>query len=256
MEKNINCLVKASYFKIAATVFLTIAISTLTLKFLGPIPFSVTQITTQKSSTFDVSASAKKTIVPTTAKVVLGIETKANTVLEAQNQANETMNKIISELKSTGVDKDEIKTTRYNLYPNYDYQNGRKINGFIVSISLEVKTKKFDKINKIIDTATLLGANQIGQLSFDTEDEELESIKMEAREEAIKKASKKAKEIAKIGGLKLGKIINITEDQALPYPVYREASFAVGGKDIDEQTQIQPGETEVVVNVTLSFETL
>ena len=256
MGKNINCFAKSSYFKTAATVFLTIAISALTLKALGPIPFSITQITTQKSSTFDVSASAKKTIVPTTAKVVLGIEAKESTVLKAQTQANETINKIISELKSTGVDKDEIKTTRYNLYPNYNYQDGRNIEGFIASISLEVKTKKFDKINEIIDTATKLGANQIGQLSFDAEDEELEKIKMEAREEAIKKAKEKAKEIAKIGDLKLGKIINIAEDQSIPSPLYREASFALEAKSTDESTQIQPGETEVIVNVTLSFETL
>lgn len=109
MEKNINCLARSSYFKISATVFLTIAISILTLKALGPVPFSITQITTQKSSTFDVSASAKKTIVPTTAKVVLGIETKESTVLKAQKEANEAINKIIDELKKKALIKIKSK---------------------------------------------------------------------------------------------------------------------------------------------------
>ncbi|GAG12394.1 unnamed protein product, partial [marine sediment metagenome] len=84
-----------------------------------------------------------------------------------------------------------------------------------------------------------------------------EEYKNEAREEAVEKAKTKAESLAKIAGVKLGKIINVQEEYDKPFPLR-----AVGGTlklesaMEDEETQIQPGSTEISVIITLSYEIL
>lgn len=240
------------------SVLIIFIIAFLFFRFAGPVPISVTQTTVEKTATFDVSAEGKTTAVPDTAEVNLGIQVKKPTVQEAQREANEKINKITEELKKLGVKKEDIKTIRYNLYPNYDYRAGQRIDGYNVNITLRVRVKDFDKINQVIDTATNLGANQIGQLNFIIDDDQLEELKMEARKEAIEKAKKKAKEIARAGDLKLGRIVNIAENVASPFPpISRDLAFGLGGvEEKEESTQIQPGESEIIISVTLSYETL
>lgn len=248
---------KTPYATIAASVLTTFIIAFLFFRFIGPVPVSVSQTTVEKAATFDVSAEGKVTAIPDTAQVNLGIQVNKPTVQEAQKEANEKINQITEELKKLGIKEEYLKTVRYNVYPNYDYRAGQRITSYTVNITLEVKTKDFEKINQVIDTATRLGANQIGQLNFIVDDERLEELKMEARKEAIEKAKEKAKEIAKAGGLKLGRIINIQENITTPFlPVYQERGLGIGGVEEETPTQIQPGETEITISITLSYETL
>lgn len=244
--------------------FLGIAVSlliilTLYFRFVGPIPFSVSQTTTEKKSTFDVQAEGKVTTVPDTAEINLGIQVNKPTVEAAQKEANEKINKITSELKKLGIEEKYIKTVNYSVYPDYNYQAGQRIVGYNVNITLTCKIKDFEKINQTIDIATAQGANQIGSLNFVIDDEKLEDLRMEARKQAIEKAKDKAKEIANAGGIKIGRIVNITENSNSYSPVVplRTATNGMGGGEIaDKQTAVQAGESEITISVILSYETL
>ena len=257
MIKKLQKFFKTDYGKLIGFALIALTILSLYFRFVGPIPFSVTQTTTEKKTTFDVDGEGKVTAIPDTAEINLGIQVNKPTVEAAQKEANEKINKITDELKKLGIEEKFIKTINYSLYPEYDYRAGQKIVGYNVNITLKIKVKDFDKINQVIDTATSLGANQIGSLSFTIDDEKLEELKMEARKQAIEKAKKKAKEIANAGGLRLGRIVNISEtipSNNYPIPVLREAG--IGGTAEDQKTEIQPGESEITVSVVLSYETL
>jgi len=255
--KKLQKFFKTDYGKLIGSTLIVLAILSLYFRFVGPIPFSVTQTTTEKKTTFDVDGEGKVTAIPDTAEINLGIQVNKPTVEAAQKEANEKINKITDELKKLGIEEKFIKTINYSLYPEYDYRAGQKIVGYNVNITLKIKVKDFDKINQVIDTATSLGANQIGNLSFTIDDEKLEELKMEARKQAIEKAKKKAKEIANAGGLRLGRIVNISESipsSSYPSPLLREAG--IGGTEEDSKTEIQPGESEITVSIVLSYETL
>jgi uncharacterized protein YggE len=248
---------KTYYGKIIGTTLAILAILALYFRFIGPIPFSVSQTTVEKKTTFDVEGTGKVTAIPDTAEINLGIQVRKPTVQESQKEANEKINKITDEIKKLGIGERYIKTVNYSVYPEYDYKAGRNIKGFNVNITLQVKVKDFEKTNKVIDTATSLGANQIGGLNFALDDERLEELKMEARKQAIEKAKDKAKEIAKAGGIKLGRLVNISENLVTPYPpVPLVREMGIGGAPEEKQTQIQPGETEITISVILSYETL
>jgi len=254
--KKMQKFFKTDYGKLIGFTLIVLAILSLYFRFVGPIPFSVTQTTTEKKTTFDVDGESKVTVIPDTAEINLGIQVNKPTVEAVQKEANEKINKITDELKKLGIEEKFIKTINYSLYPEYDYRAGQKIIGYNVNITLKIKVKDFDKINQVIDTATSLGANQIGNLSFTIDDEKLEELKMEARKQAIEKTKKKAKEIANAGGLRLGRIVNISESipsSSYPIPLLREAG--IGGTEEDSKTEIQPGESEITVSIVLSYET-
>ena len=249
---------KTDYGKFFSITISLLAILSLYFRFIGPIPFSVSQTTTEKKTTFDVGAEGKATAIPDTAEINLGIQINKTTVEAAQKEANQKINKITDELKKLGIEEKFIKTINYSVYPDYDYRAGQKIVGYNVNITLQCRVKDFEKINKVVDTATSLGANQIGSLNFTIDDEKLEELQTEARNQAIEKAQKKAKEIAKASGIKIGRLVNVSENVSnnLPVPLTARA-MGIGGIPAEKaDTQIQPGESEITASVVLSYETL
>jgi len=258
LEKIGYQLTTSPFATIFASVLTTFVVAFLFFRLAGPVPISVTQTTVEKKSTFDVSAEEKVVAIPDTAKVSLGVQVQKPSVSQAQNEANKKINQIKKSLQELGIKEEKIKTTRYDIYPNYNFREGRKIIGYTLNVVLEVKTKDFEKLNQVIDAATSLGANQIGGLTFTIDEELLEELKMEARKKAIEKGIKKAKEIAKAGNLRLGKIVNISENITSPYlPSYSKELVGLEKTSEEEtETRLSPGESEVKASITLSYEIL
>lgn len=224
-------------------------------KFAPPLPFSITSVTTQKSQTFDVSGEGKVTVKPDTAFVTAGIQSQAQTVKQAQEQINSTINKVSEGLKQLGIDAKDIQTTNYNVYPNYDYLgNTQRVNGYTAGTNLSIKVSDIDKINQVIDTATANGANQMSGVSFDVSDKT--KLESEAREKAVEAAKKKATEASRIAGFRLGRIINYSENfQGFggPIPLLERA---LDTKVSGTPTEVEPGSKDITVTVTLSYEIL
>lgn len=221
-------------------------------KIFGPIPFSVNSVTTTKSTTFDVSGEGKVTVTPDVASVSVGIRSQGQTVKSAQEQINSVINKVSEAVKGLDIDKKDIRTTNYSIYPDYDYSgSSQKIKGYTALTTLSVKIRDIDKVNSVIDAATANGANEVSGVSFEVDDKE--KAENEAREKAVDEAKKKAENAAKIAGFKLGRIINYSENLGgfpRPIPLPMGAELKAQGTP----TQVEPGSSEIRITVTLSYE--
>lgn len=212
----------------------------------GPaIPFST--ITQSKGEPMMVTETGKATVVPDVAIVTIGIESQGQSLKQVQNEVNTKSKSLTDSLKKLGVDGKDIKTTNYNVNPEYDYQlSPYKINGYKVSTNYEVKINNFDNVNEALTIATRNGANIIGNISFEVSDKIKFELTQKAREEAVKLAKEKAEGLAKASGISLGKIINISESTNSNYPM------PVVMYDT-KTANVTPGETEITVTVTLSY---
>lgn len=232
------------------------------IKVLGAPTFSLNQISTMKQSTFDVTGESKISTVPDQAEVRLGITINEPTVKGAQDKANQVINQINQNLGQMGVEKANIKTENYSLYPNYDYSpgSGQRITGYAVNASLVITMTDFAKLNQSIDMATQAGANQIGGITFTLSDDKRAEVEKEARQVAIDHAKDKANELSKLAGMRLGKIVNIIEspvNNSLIYPAMDKAMTLEGrGAGGGAPTNVEPGSTDFSYTVTLSYETL
>lgn len=221
-------------------------------KFAGPIPLSLSSVTTTKSDTFSVSGEGKVSMIPDIAVVDIGVAAEGSTVSQVQQQLNQNMNAISNSIKRIGVDSKDIKTSNNNISPTYDYQSSpARIKGYQANSNLTIKVRKIDSANAVIDAATANGANRIDGISFDVDDK-TKATNL-AREEAVKDAKSKAQAAAKAAGFRLGKIINYSEGGgAGPRPIMLEKSAMLA--DSGAPTQVEPGSSELIVNVTLSYE--
>jgi len=205
-----------------------------------------------------VEGIGKAYVVADIATIELGFETKGKTAGEVVNASSKVMNNVQTELAKLGVDKKDIKTTSYYLNPNYNWTDakGSFQDGYMLNQSLLVKIRNFEKIGDIIAKSTDLGANTVNNLQFTVDDPE--KAKEEARADAIVQAKAKAKLIADQAGFKLGGILGYYEYAASEYGkggvMYAEATSAEGGgMGGSVSPQVQPGEQEVSLTVTLNY---
>lgn len=227
-------------------------------KYVGGIPFSVNQVSTQKMSTFDVFGTAKKSVAPDQATVDIGVRKQGKTVKDAQSAGNAVLDQLVKELKKIGISEKDVKTTNYSVNPEYAQDNIQKITGYVVYANTEVTVKdgNFEKIEQVMDLAGSLGLEQVGGLRFGLSEELEKSVKAEVRVLAIKEAKEKGENLAKLAGMRLGKIINIVESGSEPYIPQYVRSMKVDISMPSESTQVNPGTSQVSVTVTLSFETI
>ena len=230
-----------------------------TLKFMGMPTLSVSQTSTMKADSFSVTGESTMSVVPDQAQVSVGITQKETSVAQAQTKANAVINQIKTELSAMGIESGDIKTLFYQVNPEYDYDSpgSRRILGYSVSTSLEIKTSDFEKLNAIIDTATKAGANQVGNVEFTLSDDKKAELKTEARKEALEKAATKAQELAALSGMKLGRVLNVQEG-SMPQPVLYERMkvMSMAADAGSAETVIEPGEREFSYTLTVSYETL
>lgn len=223
----------------------------------GPaINFSTTS--QSKGEPFVVTGEGKVYAAPDMAKISVGITDTGSSLKTVQENVSKKSQALTDAIKDLGVKSEDIKTTSYNLSPQYDYTTSsfNRITGYQVSITYEIKIRDLDKINDIIAASTNMGANMQGSISFDLDDDTKKEKLQEARTEAVKEAKEKAESLSKAAGINLGRIINVAESENgnVPQPLYAAARDESLEKSITAPV-IEVGENEISVTVSLSYET-
>ena len=211
--------------------------------------------------TVSVSASGKASVVPDIATFSFSVVTEGKDVGAITNDNNTKVNAAIDAVTAMGVDKKDISTTDYSLQPVYTQpQLGMYGGTFVPSIAkysltqtVTVKIRDFSKISPIMSALPGMGINRIGSLSFTIDD--ADAYLATARADAYQKALVKAKAIAAENGFSLGKVVNVSEYQNQPYPMYSASALGMGG--VAEKTvapTIEPGSKDVTLNVSVVYE--
>lgn len=210
--------------------------------------------TGRQYATISVSGEGKIYAKADVVIVDLSVVSEGKRVIDVQNENTEKMNQVIEFLKDFGINEKDIKTMGYNLVPQYSYEEHRspKITGYSLTQTLEVKIRDLDKTGEILEGVVNYGANQIGSLYFKNDKDE--ELKEKARGMAIDDAQKKAKKLVSQLGVKLIRISGYNEGVTSPY--YRadyEMMKGIGGGG-GEAPQIQVGENEIIINVTITYD--
>ncbi len=207
---------------------------------------------TAERDTITISGQGKVTAVPDIAVIEVGLVTEKPNVASAQKENTEKMNRLIKKVKELGVEDKDIQTSYYNIYPQYDWPNGKQVlRGYQVNQGISIKIRNLDKIGDILAAAGEGGANQVSGLSFNIDDPE--ELRQEARIKGLENAKEKAEALAKVAGVKLGKIVSFSEYSEIPpvpYKAYEGLGIGGGGA----APEIERGTLDVVVNVTVSYE--
>lgn len=225
------------------------------------VPYSTENesLTGNIQNTISVIGSGIVKVIPDEVFIDISVITEKATTQEAVDENSQISEGIISEVEKLNAENLTIETTSFNLNPLYDYSRKNKpprIYAYQVTSTIEVRTTDLKKIGEIIATATESGANDISSIGFDLTDDSKKTAINNALAEASKDASNKALAIASSTGVKIDKILYISESgTSYPGPFYstlKAADVAEGAEGITPPT-ILPQEIEITASVNIVY---
>jgi len=201
--------------------------------------------------TITVDGQGKVTVAPNIATVQVGLLTEGTDVATSQEENSTKMNALLAELRKLGIADADMQTANYSIFPKYDYTEGKTVlSGYQVSQNVTVKVRDIGKLSDVFGAAGRLGANQVSGPTFTFEDEE--ALREQARAKAIEAATEKLADLSRQLGVHPVRFISFSESSGAQPPMFAEMrSLGVGGGGAPE---IQPGQLDVEVNVSITFE--
>lgn len=212
------------------------------------------------STLLSLTAQGKSTRTPDLAMFNAGVVTQGVTASEAVSANAAAMNRVIATLKKAGIADHDIQTSQISLNPVYSQPeygpNGvprqePRITGYQAANTVTIRSRNVAGFGKVLDALVASGANQVNGPSFQMA--EPAAAMDEARLDAMKSARARAELYARAAGLRVIRIVSISEGGgfAPPQPVYMRAMKAEAAA---APTPIAVGEVEAEVNLSVQFE--
>ncbi|MFH1662711.1 MAG: SIMPL domain-containing protein [Chloroflexota bacterium] len=213
----------------------------------------VGSIASQQNIGIWVTGVGEVSVVPDIAMLSIGVQAQKDTVTEAQQAAIGAMNGVMGVLDSYNIEEEDIQTQQFSIQPVYNWDEKEQILvGYSVTNIVTVKIRSIDDAGSIIDAAVTAGGDyaRVNSISFTVD--EPEAYYKDAREEAMKDAEAKAKQLAGLGDVKLGKAnyINEYSNNVLTPVIYRDYSESA---PTAVETSISPGEIKIRLTVEVHY---
>ena len=202
-----------------------------------------------------VYGSGVVSVLADQATVVLGVEEKAEDVLEAQNAVNEKIDAIYDALIEYGVEPKNIGTDQIYITANYDYsQDVPQLIGYEASNMISVQTTDIESVGDLIDLAFEAGANELNGVNFSASN--TEEAKQQALTLAVQNAMTKAQTLADAAGVGIGSILSIEEQQSSSYYTAAGAAYMNLREESADSasTLVQASTIQVSASVVMEFE--
>ncbi len=204
-------------------------------------------VTEQRSIT--VSATGQVAAEPDQARISSGVTTEAATAKDALAQNSAAMTKVIAGLKESGIEAKDIQTTSFRIDPRYTRAKEGEapaIDGYRVTNQVEVTARNLDRLGEILDKLVTLGANEMTGLSFEVS--AAETLRDEARKEAVANAKRRAELYAEAAGAEIGEVLRIQEGSDMgPRPMAMARAMKA------EAVPIERGTEMLQANVTVTW---
>jgi uncharacterized protein YggE len=202
-----------------------------------------------------VSGVGKVTGTPDTLSMSFGVRVVEDSVSDAVDGAAVSADAVIAALEGSGVATEDIQTTNYAIYPQYDWRNDRQILlGYEVTNTVTAKIRDIASAGTTIDAVAAAAGDDVtvSGVSFSIEDNE--ELLAAARQAAWDDAEAKAGQLAELGGVTLGAPVTISESFSSSRPPIAFDDLAVSeAAGLDVITPITPGQQEVAVNLEVQF---
>lgn len=226
----------------------------LALALSAAVPLATAHAQEQPPPRIIVTGEGEAAVAPDMAMLSLGVMREAKTAREALDANNRAMAEVIAAMKELGIGERDLQTADIQIIPRYNYSNrpdgtqSADLVGYQVTNTLSVRVRDLKRTGEILDRAVTLGVNQGGGIRF-VNDDPAAAI-TEARKKAVADATGKARTLAEAAGIRLGRVIEISEQSFIPPPIPMEA------KAFDRAASavpIEAGENSYRVQVNVIF---
>lgn len=213
-----------------------------------------------------LSVSEQVERMPDLALFNAGVTTQAATASEAMAQNASRMAAVAAALKRAGIADRDIQTAGINLQPQYSYptrervpvegqpvERPPRIIGYQASNNVNVRVRKLSEMGRVIDALVGQGANQVNGPQFSLADPS--EAMDEARRKAVAAARARADLYARAAGLRVARIVSISEGGGYFQPVEIMVTGAriAGAPPPPPPTPVAIGEVSTGVTINIQF---
>ncbi|KXG85957.1 SIMPL domain-containing protein [Agrobacterium bohemicum] len=225
---------------------------------LAVLPMAVSaQENAKREPVISVSGEGDAAVAPDMAVLSFSVVKQAETAAAALSENSKAMKEVQTALKAAGIADRDLQTSNFSvqpLYKQFEPKDGvyvaPEITGYQVTNGLTVRVRDLAKLGEILDSSIKLGINQGGDIAF-TNDKP-ETTVTEARKAAVADAISKAKTLSEAAGVKLGRILEISENMQRPMPV-PQTMMRAAAMEKSDSVPIAAGENTYKVNVNVTF---
>jgi len=208
---------------------------------------------THHGTQLTISAEAEASQAPDIARLSTGVVTQAATANAALRANAREMEQVMAALKAAGMVERDIQTSGISLYPQYRHPRGDapSITGYQVANTVSIKVREIARLGDVLDALVASGANQVNGPSFAID--EPEPVYDRARLAALDKARTRAERYAEALGMKVARILSISESGGAAQAVGMRMMAATQAMD-ESATPVAPGESSLRARVVVVFE--
>ncbi len=222
--------------------------------------FAAPALAENEDRVIQVSGSAVVSLAADTASIQIGVNTRKETVREAQKDNAALMTAVMEAIKGSGIDEKDIITSQFNVYSGYEYDAdvlGRetRTSYYEVQNNVTVIIHDLTLVGAVLDAAMEAGANTTYGITFSST--QANEAYQKALTRAVEDAMAKAKVLATAASVNLGPLLRINATQnSVGYA--RDAygvsnSYYYSAKAADQGTAISSGDISVSAEVVLEY---
>jgi len=199
-----------------------------------------------------VSAHAEASRVPDIASLSTGVVTQAADANAALKANSAQMSKVVAAIRAAGVAERDVQTSGISIQPQYRYAENQPpvITGYQASNTVNIKVRDIGKLGEVLDALVASGANQVNGPNFEID--QPEAVYDEARQSALKLAQARAAMYAQSLGLRVRRIVSISEGGGFQPPMPMMKAMAMDARM--ESAPVSPGETTLGASLDVVFE--
>jgi uncharacterized protein YggE len=187
----------------------------------------------QSDRGISVMGVGKASAPPDIARTSIGVEVRSPDVQQATNDATARMNAVTQAIKQLGIADKDLRTHSFSIGFEQEQNPPTPVPAaptrgaastaaapapeqpatprgyYRVSNMLEVTIRDLNAVGRVLQAATSAGANNVWGINFEIEN--TDTLKVQARAQAVQRAQQAAAELAQLAGVKLGKVISVNE---------------------------------------------
>jgi uncharacterized protein len=201
------------------------------------------------------SGTGEARVTPDRAQIFIGVQTRASTAAQAGTDNARKTRAVIDAVKARGIPAEQIATSDYNLYPEYDHREPPRegpqtprVIGYVATNTVRVEVRRLDQVGNIIDAALAAGANMVNTIQFFASN--VDAARRDALAEAVGRARGDAEALARAAGGSLGALLELNTQSPPVRPLVMERAMRMDAGAAVAQTPIEPGQQTLTMWVS------
>ena len=199
-----------------------------------------------------VVATGEASVAPDLAVVSFAVTGTGKQLAPTRDDVNKRSSSVLARLRDLGVADGDLNAPDVGIHPEYDYRKGQKLTGYRVVRQMTAKVRDLDRLGDALDGLVAAGANEVYGAQMSAADPS--AAEHEALSAAITAAKAKAAALAEAGGVTLGGLARVEEEQDGPIPMPRMRMMAAAEMAADAPTEVAAGDLTVTRRIRAWFD--